>query len=93
MAFVDVTPKFSIAQEEVFGPVVAALPFGGFKQLPGTRARGPGRPDLPRGVRMAHDKFADRQDLAPAATVWTPTSSERYFRYKRAGTRGSSPAV
>ena len=41
MAFVDVTPKFSIAREEIFGPVVAALPLGGFKQSPGTRARGP----------------------------------------------------
>jgi bisphosphoglycerate-dependent phosphoglycerate mutase len=33
--------------------------------------------------RMAHHEFADRRDLAAAVTVWTPTSSERYFRHKR----------
>jgi uncharacterized protein (TIGR03086 family) len=32
---------------------------------------------------MAHHEFADRRDLAAAVTVWTPTSSERYFRHKR----------
>jgi PPOX class probable F420-dependent enzyme len=32
---------------------------------------------------IVHHEFADRRDLAAAVTVWTPTSSERYFRHKR----------